>query len=319
MYKKIIKRLAGCLATLFCATLVLFILVRMAPGDPVELVLWEHPGELAISNTEAYKEWVSEMRAQYGLDRGIAVQYAQWLKRLLSFELGASIHTGRPVATEIAERIPATLLLSSAAIIIQLALGVLLGILSAVRAGNAADHIIRFTCVFFASIPAFVVALVLLSIFGITLHIYEIGSTASLNRLWLPAITLGLTGAPQLIRMIRANLLSELGQIYIASALARGLSGGHIIVHALRNALLPIVTMIALSFTTLVAGAVIVENIFSWPGIGNYALNSIQFHDYPVIQGYALIMVSMVIIINLLVDIAYTVIDPRISGGGEKA
>jgi peptide/nickel transport system permease protein len=313
------RRLAGAVVTLFCATLVLFIIVRLAPGDPVQLILWaNNPGEYAISNTEAYQDWLNEVRAQNGLDRHIIIQYLQWLKRLASFDLGNSIHTGRPIATEIAERIPATVLLSVAALIIQLVFGVILGIKSALNTGKVIDNGIRFACVLFASVPAFVAGLALLSVFSVTLHIYEIGSSAGIHRLWLPALTLGLTGMPQIIRMIRANLLSELGQPYIAAVLARGLSKGVVIKHALKNALLPIITMIALSFTTMISGAVVVENIFSWPGIGNYALNSVMFHDYPVIQGYALIMVAAVIAINLLVDLLYSVIDPRIYRGVKK-
>lgn len=319
MYSMLFRRLAGAIVTLFCATLVLFIIVRLAPGDPVQLILWaNNPGEYAISNTEAYQDWLNEVRAQNGLDRHIIIQYLQWLKRLASFDLGNSIHTGRPIATEIAERIPATVLLSVAALIIQLVFGVILGIKSALNTGKVIDNGIRFACVLFASVPAFVAGLALLSVFSVTLHIYEIGSSAGIHRLWLPALTLGLTGMPQIIRMIRANLLSELGQPYIAAVLARGLSKGVVIKHALKNALLPIITMIALSFTTMISGAVVVENIFSWPGIGNYALNSVMFHDYPVIQGYALIMVAAVIAINLLVDLLYSVIDPRIYRGVKK-
>jgi peptide/nickel transport system permease protein len=319
MYRIVIRRFAGAFATLFFATLLLFVIVRMAPGDPVELVLWEHPGEYAIQNSEAYKERVEELRTQYGLNQSIVTQYIQWVKRLLRFDLGSSIHTGRPIAEEIAERIPATVMLAIAAIFIQLVFGVTLGIQSALKAGKIQDNTIRFFCVFFSSIPAFVMGLALLYVFGVTFHIFEISSDASIHRLWLPAIVLSLSGLPQLIRMVRANLLAELGQIYVASALARGLSKRYVVKHALRNALLPTITMIALSFVTMISGAVIIENIFSWPGIGNYALNSIVFHDYPVIQGYALIMVAVVITINLLVDLLYTLVDPRILQGKNKA
>jgi peptide/nickel transport system permease protein len=313
----IIRRLAGAFVTLFLATLMLFFLVRMAPGDPVELVMWEHPGEYP-PNSEEFKKRMGELRVQYGLDKSVITQYIQWLKRLVRFDLGNSIHTGRPIAVEIAERIPATLLLSIAAISIQLIFGLLLGIQSALKSGKTTDNTIRFFCVLFASIPAFVTGLVLLYLFGVVLHVFEIGSDASIHRLWLPAIVLGLSGMPQLIRMVRANLLAELSQTYVSSAIARGLPRTHVVGHALRNALLPTITIIALSFVTMISGAVIVESIFSWPGVGNYALNSIMFHDYPVIQGYALIMVAAVIIINLALDLLYTLIDPRISQGAKS-
>ncbi len=317
MYKVIFQRVASALITLFCASLIIFVLIRLAPGDPIELLLGR-PGELAVNNPAVYEERANELRRQLGLDQNLMTQYIQWLKRLTSFELGTSIHTGRAVGTEIAERLPATLLLSTAALAIQLVLGVLFGITSALKAGKFRDNIIRFICVAFASVPAFVIGLVLLSVFSVTFHVYEISSSAELHRLWLPAVTLGLVGAPQLIRMVRANLLSELGRTYIVSALSKGLSRRLVVRHALRNALLPIVTMVALSFTTLIGGSVVVESIFSWPGIGNYAMNSVLLHDYPVIQGYAVIMVSAVIAINLLVDLMYVVIDPRIHNKGKQ-
>lgn len=322
MYKTFFRRLAGALVTLFCATIVLFVLIRLAPGDPIEIMLGR-PGDLPMKNMPEYEMRVSQLREQLGLNQGILTQYAQWLKRIVSFELGTSIHTGRAVGSEIAERIPATLMLSLAAIIIQLILGVILGTISAMRTGKTSDQLIRLFCVFFASVPAFVIGLVLLLFFAVTYHFYEISSSASVQRLWLPAITLGLVGAPQLIRMVRTNLLSELGKTYIAFTISRGLPENRIMGHALKNAMLPIITMIAFSFTNLIAGSVVVESIFSWPGIGNYVINSVLLHDYPVIQGYAVMMVSIVIIVNLLIDLMYTLVDPRLRnrinlGGGSN-
>jgi peptide/nickel transport system permease protein len=314
MCKTVIRRLAGALLTLLCSTFVLFAVVRMAPGDPVVMMLWLHPGELPVINTDAYKEKVLELRAQYGLDKNIVIQYSRWVGRLLTFDLGISFNTGRAVAREIFERIPATVTLSVAAIIFQLILGILFGVLSAVKATTVLDNAVRLICVIVASTPAFVTGLVMLSIFALTFHVYEIGNSANLGRLWLPAITLGLSGLPQLTRMVRANLLSEFGQPYIASALSRGLSRKLVLKHAVKNALLPIITIAAMSFTNMIAGAVIIENIFSWPGIGNYAMHSILLHDYPVIQGYAIIMISAVIAVNLAVDLAYVFIDPQIRG-----
>lgn len=303
--------MAGAIVTLFCATLVLFIAIRLAPGDPVELMLGR-PGDLSMRNTPEYEQQVTRLQEQLGLNQDILTQYVRWLKRLVRFDLGTSIHTGRPVGAEIAERIPATLTLSLAAVILQLIMGLALGVLSAIYAGKRADRLIRLFCVFFASVPAFVIGLVLLLFFAVIYHAYEISSSAGIHRLWLPAITLGLVGAPQLIRMVRSSLLAELGKTYIAFAMSRGLSKQRIIRHALKNAMLPIITIAAFSFTNLIAGSVVVEGIFSWPGIGNYAINSVLLHDYPVIQGYAVVMVSMVIIVNLLIDLAYTLADPRL-------
>lgn len=317
MYRVIIKRSVSALITLFCATLVLFVLIRLAPGDPVEIFLGR-PGDLAVSDPAIYRQRVEEMRSELGLNQNVVVQYAQWIKRLANFDLGTSIYSRRAVAVEITERVPATMALSLAALAVQSALGVTFGIVSAVKAGKLADNLTRFVCVVFASVPAFVTALILLSFFAVTHRVYEMGSDANLRRLWLPAITLGIVGAPQLVRMVRTSMLSEFGKTYIVSAMSRGLSKLLIIRHALRNALLPISTMLALSFTTLIGGSVVIESIFSWPGIGNYAMNSVLYRDYPVIQGYTVVMVGFVILINLLVDLGYAFADPQVRTGVAK-
>ncbi|MDF2713813.1 MAG: binding-protein-dependent transport system inner rane component [Paenibacillus sp.] len=316
MYKILLRKLLEAFVTLFCATLIIFALIRLAPGDPVQLMLG-HPGEVAMNDTQAYDEKVAELHAQLGLDQNIAVQYASWIRHLLRFDLGASIHTGRQVSSEIAERLPATVLLSISALLIQVMLGLLFGTASALKAGRLYDNFIRMICVALASTPGFVIGLTLLSLFAVGFNAYEISSEASLTRIWLPAITLGLIGAPQLIRIMRANLLAEFGKIYVLSALSRGLNRQRVMRHALRNALLPLITMVGMSFATLIGGAVVIESIFSWPGIGKYALDSILLKDYPVIQGYALVMVSLVVLIHLFVDVAYTLIDPRIHRKGE--
>lgn len=270
----IAKRLLSALVTLFCATLVLFVLIRLAPGDPVEIFLGR-PGDLTVSDPLIYQQRMDEMRSKLGLDQNLAVQYSQWINRLVHLDLGTSIFSRRAVAEEIAVRLPATLLLSVAALAIQLTLGITFGVISAVRAGKITDNATRFVCVAFASVPAFVLGLMLLSLFAVTFHVYDISSEASLRRLWLPAITLGLVGAPQLIRMVRASMLSEFGKTYIVSAVSRGFSRQLIVKHALKNALLPISTLLALSFTTLIGGSVIIESVFSWPGIGSYAMSSV--------------------------------------------
>ncbi|MFA9556554.1 ABC transporter permease [Evansella sp. AB-rgal1] len=316
MYKIILQKLLQAFITLFCATLVLFILTHLAPGDPVKLRLGL-PTEVAMSNTKVYEDRVNELRSQLGLDQTIFVQYVRWVKQLLRFELGNSIHTGRSVSSEIAARLPATILLSIPALLIQIVLGLLFGTISALKAGKTYDSVIRIICVSLASTPAFVLGLFLLWLFAVTFNVYEISSEASLKRMWLPSILLGLLAAPQLIRIVRANMLSEFGQIYVLAALSRGFGTKRVVKHALRNALLPVITVVAISFTTLISGAVVIESIFSWPGIGKYALDSVILHDYPVIQGYAFIMVTLVIFINLFVDLVYFLIDPRIRRKGE--
>jgi peptide/nickel transport system permease protein len=307
----VLKRIGGSVITLLLASLVLFIMIRLAPGDPIMLLMGQ-PGDLGISDTRLMQKRIEDMRAEHGLDQATMIQFGRWLKNLAAFNLGNSIQTTRPIRTEIGERIPATLSLSFAALLMQVVLGVAGGIYTAIKAGKPQDSAVRFVCVFFASVPAFVIALFLLSIFAVAFHVYEISSSGGIHRLWLPAFTLGLVGAPQIVRMVRANMLSELGQVYVTSAISRGLSKWLIVKNAFRNALLPAITTIGLSLTHLVGGSVVIESIFSWPGIGNYAMNSILIHDYPAIQGYAVVTVSAVIFINLMVDLLYILIDPRL-------
>ena len=309
------RKLLAAVLTLFCATLILFVLTRLSPGDPVKVLL-NRSAEVAMSDTAAYQQKADELRSQWGLDQSVTDQYLRWVTGLLKLDLGNSMHTGRPVSTEIAERLPATALLAVAALLLQLVLGLVFGALSAISAGKWSDHVIRWICVAVASIPVFVIGLVFLLWFAVRLGVYEISSEASLSRLWLPAVTLGLIGAPQLIRVVRANMLAELGQLYVQSALARGLALRLIIRQVMRSTLLPVLTMASLSLAALVSGAVVVESIFAWPGIGKYALDSILLKDYPVIQGYAFVMVTAVILINLLTEVVYSILDPRIRRKG---
>jgi peptide/nickel transport system permease protein len=306
-YKDVLRRLLSVLITLFLSSMLIFAVLRLSPGDPVKLFL----GEPGLADAETYNAHVNELRTKLGLDNSIPVQYCNWLRRLAHVDFGTSIYTKRPVGVEIASRLPATLVLSALALAIQLALSLPLGIVSAVRAGGAADGIIRVVCVFFASLPGFVLGFFLLSIFAVRTHIYEISNSAAMTRLWLPAITLGVVGAPQLIRMVRTCMLSEFGRIYVISALARGLPRRKIVLGALRNAMVPIMTMISQTFATLMGGSVIIESIFSWPGIGEYAISSVLRHDYPVIQAYAVVTVAIVSAINLLADLAYTLLNPQ--------
>ncbi|GIQ67830.1 ABC transporter permease [Xylanibacillus composti] len=314
----LLRKLSDAALTLFCATLVLFILIRLAPGDPAVLLLGQ-PAEVAGSQSQAYERKAEELRAQWGLDRPVFMQYAGWLGRLLQLDLGTSLYTGRQVSEELAERLPATLQLSLAALFIQVTLGIALGAVSALKAGAASDNLIRFACVALASTPAFVTGLFLLLLFAVSLGAYEISSEATWNRLWLPALTMGLASMPQFARMVRANMLAELGQTYVLAALSRGLSRRKVVAHACRNALLPLVTVVALSFAAFLGGAVVIESLFSWPGIGKYALDSILRKDYPVIQGYAFIMVAFVIVLHLCVDVLYAYLDPRLHHKRKRA
>lgn len=309
--KKICRRIFEFLITLFCTTLIIFALIHLAPGDPIQ-TLYGRSFEIATSDTELYQEKVKEMHSEFGLDDSYPVQYRKWLKHLIRFDLGNSIRTGKPVGDEIKDRIPATVLLAVATIIIQIVLGLFFGILSALHAGGMFDNVVRIICVFFASIPGFFISLCFLSLFSVTMNLYKISNDATLEALWLPSLALALALAPQLIRVVRSNMLSEFGQMYILSAQSRGLSRRLLVKHALKNSALPIITMLAQSFAALLGGTVVIESIFAWPGIGKYALDSIIIHDYPAIQGYAFIMSFLVMCVNLIVDTLYVILDPQV-------
>ena len=314
----VLRRIGGALVTLLLASMVVFALVRFAPGDPIDMSLGLMSNDLGV-NTEMLEERKAELRELHGLNDSIPVQYLRWLRRLAALDLGRSMRTGRPVLRELLDLVPATLLLSSAALLIESALGLLFGLYSAVKAGRFQDGTVRLMCVVTASLPAFVFSLVLLFIFSIRLRWYGISSYAGASRLWLPALVLGIAGAPPIVRMVRAAMLSELGKLYVAAAQSRGLPRNLILRGAFLNALLPIVTTLALSFAHLIGGSVVVERIFNWPGLGNYAMNGVLLRDYPAVQGYTVLTVAAVIVINLLVEVVYIAADPRVRKNGREA
>lgn len=213
----VLRRIGGALVTLLLASMVVFALVRFAPGDPIDMSLGLMSNDLGV-NTEMLEERKAELRELHGLNDSIPVQYLRWLRRLAALDLGRSMRTGRPVLRELLDLVPATLLLSSAALLIESALGLLFGLYSAVKAGRFQDGTVRLMCVVTASLPAFVFSLVLLFIFSIRLRWYGISSYAGASRLWLPALVLGIAGAPPIVRMVRAAMLSELGKLYVAAA-----------------------------------------------------------------------------------------------------
>ena len=311
----VLKRIGSALLALLLSSVVIFLLVRLAPGDPINLVLGEGPGDIGV-NTELLEERRESLREAHGLNDSIPVQYANWFKKIITLDMGTSIRSGRPITQELWSRVPATFTIALAALFIETILGVLFGIYSAVHAGKLQDRAIRLFCVILASLPAFVLSLLFLFLFAVRLHWYEISSQMEWGRLWLPAITLGIIGAPRCIRMVRAAMLTELGQLYVSSALSRGLTSKMVLQGAFQNALLPAITTVALSFAHMIGGSVVIEAIFNWPGIGNYAINSILVHDYPAVQGYTVLTVATVILINLTVEITYILSNPMVRRGG---
>ncbi len=313
------RRIAASVAIVFAVVTLIFIVIHLAPGTPF-LPAPERPADPAV---------VAELRRQFGLDRPLLVQYAKYLQALAHGNLGVSFALRRPVADALADAIPNTLLLAGAALLIDLLLGLALGTYQAARARRFADAALGNATLFFYSAPTFWLALLLLLVFGEWLRWLPVGGVTDpvvypalslggrlVDRLWhlvLPAITLGLVGAAGTARYHRAAMLEVLGQEYVRTARAKGLRERRVVlVHALRNALLPFVTLFGLAFPFLLTGAVLIETVFAWPGMGKLAADAVFRRDYPVVTAAAVVASVMVVTGSLLADLLYAAVDPRI-------
>jgi peptide/nickel transport system permease protein len=306
MKQYLIKRLFYLIPVIFGVSIITFGLINLAPGDPAEIIL-------RSSGVEPTMEAVAALREELGLNDPVYIQYGRWVLDVLHLDLGESYRTGRPVAEEILYRFPATLELTVAAIFFMLLVSMPSGILAALHRHAFVDHLSRIWALVGASLPGFWLGLLLIYYFSVKLGIFPVMGRGGLEHLVLPAVTLGFGMAATYARLLRASMLEVLGQDYIKVARARGLKEKLIVGrHALKNALMPVVTAFGMSFGHLLGGAVIVETIFAWPGVGKFFVDSIFNRDYPVIQGYALFMAVVFVIVNLLVDITYVFLDPRI-------
>jgi len=284
------------------ATLV-FSLIHLVPGDPVQAMLGE----------SASPQDITELRARLGLDRPLHVQYSLFLRGLAAGNLGTSLRTNQPVARAIAERLPATFELAFAAMAIAVVFAIPLGIIAAARAGTGIDRMATTLALLGISVPNFWLGPVLAIVFSVTLGWLPVSGRGTPAHLVLPAITLGAPLAAVLARMTRASVLEELRELYVLAARARGLSRARAILrHAFRNSLIPIVTVLGLQFGAVLTGAVITETIFAWPGVGRLLIQSISFRDYPLVQGCILLIAITYVSMNLLTDVVYGFLDPRI-------
>lgn len=313
----LVRRLLISLAVLFGISLLLFILVRTMPGDPAEMML--NPIGF-VGDREAALE---RLRVQLGLDQPLPVQYVRWIAELLQGNLGYSYADGRPVAEVLSERLGATVRLVSFALVIALVVGVSLGIIAALRRNTVTDYSLSFISLIMISVPPFFVALVGIFVFGLTLRWLPTAGMGSpgggggfadgLLYLLLPGCILGLMLAGPYLRYSRSSMLEVLGQDYMTTARSKGLGSGRIVLrHGLHNALIPLVTVVALQIPVLFAGAVIIEQLFSWPGVGRMALDAILARNYPILMGFVMMIAVLVLLCNLIADILYAIIDPRI-------
>lgn len=298
-----IKRLWGVLPVVFGVLLLTFLLLHLVPGDPVDVML----GESAAVADRA------QLRSELGLDQSLPVQFVQYLKHLAHGDFGRSIHSGQAVSSLLAERLPATLKLAILALLIALLVGLPLGIIAALRAREWPDTVATLFSLSLSAMPHFWLGPLLMLLFGLWLGWLPISGMTPASAIILPALTLGFGLSAILTRMTRASLLEVLSEDFVRTARAKGLSESHVILrHALRAALLPVVTVVGLQMGSLLAGTVITETVFGWDGLGRLLVESIEKRDYPVTQACVLVIALTYVLVNLCTDIAYQRLDPRV-------
>jgi ABC-type dipeptide/oligopeptide/nickel transport system permease component len=299
----LVRRLLLTIPVILGVATLVFLLIHLVPGDPVQAMLGE----------SASPADVADLRARLGLDQPLLVQYGHYVRRLAVGDLGTSLRTNQPVTDAIAERLPATVELGAAAMGVAILIALPLGILAAARAGTSVDHAATVAALLGISIPNFWLGPLLAIVFAVELGWLPVSGRGTFANLVLPGITLGAPLAAVLARMTRASVLEELRELYVLAARARGVSRARsILVHAFRNSLIPIVTILGLQVGMLLTGAVITETIFAWPGVGRLLIQSISFRDYPLVQGCILLIAVTYVGVNLLTDLVYGLLDPRI-------
>ncbi|MCL0061438.1 ABC transporter permease [Thermodesulfovibrionales bacterium] len=307
MLTYIIRRLGLMVFIMLGVSVITFSMIHLVPGDPAEVIATERYGE------EITAETIEHVRRELGLDQPVYVQYTRWLINVLQGDLGYSFRTDRPVLDEILTRLPATLQLALAGMLVALIIAIPVGIVSAARQYSAVDNISMFGALLGVSMPNFWLGLLLIMFFSVHLGWLPVFGRGGIEHLILPSITLGTGMAAITTRLIRSSMLEVLKADYIRTARAKGLKEKVVIYkHALKNAMIPVVTIVGLQFASLLEGAVIVEVIFAWPGIGRLLVDSIFARDFMLIQGCILFIAAMFVLVNLLVDISYAYLDPKI-------
>lgn len=303
MLRYLVRRLLLAVPVMIGVATLVFSLIHLVPGDPAQAMLGDG----------AAPQDVEELRKSLGLDQPLLTQYASFLRNALTGDLGTSFRTGQPVTAMIVERVPATAELAVAAMIVAIVLAIPLGVVAAVWRGTTLDYGAMTFALAGVSIPNFWLGPLLAIAFAVELGWLPVSGRGSIAHLVLPAISLGLALAAILARMTRASLLDELNELYVRAARARGVSRASAVTrHALRNSLIPLMTIIALQFGAVLTGAVITETIFAWPGIGRLLIQSIGFRDYPLVQGCILLIAFTYVSVNLITDLLYGLVDPRI-------
>jgi len=305
-------RLAQMVITLLGVSFLTFSLTFIAPGDPVDAIL--ETGDTIVSH-----ETIERTRHELGLDLPFHEQYIRWLNGVIHGDMGMSYSAKMPVQEKLLQNLPGTLLLAGTAIIMMLLISIPAGVVSALYRNRWPDQVIRVFTFLGVSMPSFWVGLILLYVFGLKLGLFPIaGGEVSLDRLILPAFTLAILLSSKYTRQVRTAVLEELGQDYVTGLKARGMSMQRILWrHVLPNAFLPLITLLGLAIGWLLGGVAVIEIVFSWPGIGRVAVRAIEMRDYPLLQGFVLWIAILYMFVNLIVDISYTYLDPRLRKGAK--
>lgn len=303
MTRYILRRLIWSGIVLVGISMIVFVITYVVPADPAHM----------IAGPRASREVLDSIRSQLALDQPLPVQYIRYMSNLLHGSLGTSWRTKREVAVIIAERIPATVQLAVAAILVQLAIGLPVGLVSAVRRGTWSDRLGMMVSLVLVAAPTFWLGLILLYLFAFKLPIFPLGGYGSLAHLILPAFTLGIAGAAWYARLFRSTVLDVLNADYVRTARAKGLRENVTLVrHVVPNSILPVIAMLGMDLGTLLGGVVVVEAVFGWPGLGQLAWQALQDLDVPIIMGTVLLAGLAMVLINLLTDLSFSIIDPRI-------
>lgn len=304
MFQFIIKRILMIIPVLLGVSIIVFSIIELTPGDPVTLMLGER----------APVEQRDALRERLGLNDPAPIRFVNWLGGVVTLDLGRSIRSNRLVTDEIGSRMGPTFELAVIATVIAVIVGIPIGVISATRPNSAADHVFTFASFLGLAMPVFWQALVMILLFAYVLDwLPASGRGGSWQYYVLPALTLGTSAIASITRMTRSTLIEALNQDYVRTARAKGVQNNRVVyLHALRNAMIPILTVIGLQFGGLLAGAVITETIFSWPGLGRLAVDSIRAKDFPVVQGVILVFALAYAIVNLIVDVLYAYLDPRL-------
>lgn len=306
MVSFLVRRLVDLALALIGVSVVVFLIVRLVPGDPARL----------IAGTEASEEDIASIREQLGLNDSVVVQYGRYVQGLATGDLGRSLRNRQPVTDLLAVRLPATLKLATASLAVAMVIGLILGVIAALHRGTALDIGSMLFALLGTSMPSFWLGLLLILVFSVTLQWFPTGNDGGFDHLVLPAITLGTANAAIIARLVRANLLEVFHQDYIRTANAKGLSPRAVLAgHALRNAMIPTVTILGLQWGTLLAGSVVTETVFAWPGMGRMLIEAVSVRDYPVIQACIMMFAVVFMLTNLVVDVSYAILDPRIRLG----